>query len=119
MSKFVNIPGVKLSEKVFAERVLALAADNGWRAAHFRPARVMRDGRETYETPVDADGKGFPDLVLVRGRRLIFAELKSDAGKTTPAQDKWLDALAGAGATCCIWRPADWAFIEAELGGAE
>jgi hypothetical protein len=36
---------------------------------------------------------GFPDLVLVRSARLIFAELKAEKGKTTPDQDAWLADL--------------------------
>ena len=37
---------------------------------------------------------GFPDLVLVKPPRLIFAELKSDDGKMTAEQNAWLDDLA-------------------------
>jgi hypothetical protein len=49
---------------------------------------------------------GFPDRVLVRDR-IIFAELKRDKGKPTPAQKEWLDALAGAGAEAYLWIPSD------------
>lgn len=64
---------------------------------------------------------GFPDLVLVsaRQRRLVFAELKTATGKTSPAQDEWLAALAAAGAEVFLWRPADLqTVIPAVLGGA-
>lgn len=36
---------------------------------------------------------GFPDEVLVRPPRLIFAELKSDRGRLSPDQQAWLEDL--------------------------
>jgi hypothetical protein len=52
--------------------------------------------------------RGWPDLALVRPPRLVLAELKTDKGMTTPAQDEWL-ALLGAchGIEVYQWRPAD------------
>jgi hypothetical protein len=53
---------------------------------------------------------GFPDRVLVRGDRVIFAELKRERRVATPLtaeQRRWLDALAGAGMECYLWRPSD------------
>lgn len=52
---------------------------------------------------------GFPDEVLVhpRQRRLVFAELKRQKGRVSPAQREWLDALELAGAEAYLWRPAD------------
>lgn len=52
---------------------------------------------------------GFPDVVLVNAtrRRLIFAELKTETGTTTPAQELWLASLHAAGAEAYLWRPAD------------
>ena len=54
--------------------------------------------------------KGFPDLCLVRGKRLIFAELKTDTGKLTADQEAWLIALGavpGLEVACCE-RPKSW-----------
>lgn len=53
---------------------------------------------------------GFPDLVIVFGRPggLLFAELKSRAGKATTDQLVWLDRLRAAGAAAYLWRPDDW-----------
>jgi hypothetical protein len=50
---------------------------------------------------------GFPDLVLLRPPRLIFAELKVHA-RVTGAQETWLNELALVpGVETYLWRPAD------------
>lgn len=102
-----------MTEKELQGAVVELAQLLGYKVAHFRPARVTRGGKETYETPFAADGKGYPDLTMVRGRRLIFAEMKAAKGRVSEAQDSWLDALARvADAThnvyCVVWKPEDW-----------
>lgn len=99
------------SEAGFTKAIIDLARLHGWRSAHFRPAMTAKGWR----TPVQGDGVGFPDLVLVRGTRLIFAELKSAKGTVKPEQTEWLLRLGGAGAECYIWRPKDWKNIEAIL----
>ena len=51
---------------------------------------------------------GFPDLCMVRGSRLVFAELKTDKGKVTLDQQVWLDALRASGkCEVYLWRPSD------------
>jgi hypothetical protein len=100
--------GLPIAEDALQEAVIGCARTFGWRVAHFRPARVMRGGKETWETPVSADGKGFPDLVLVRGGRLIFAELKSTTGKTSADQDAWLAELRLACPETYVWEPSRW-----------
>lgn len=87
LKKAAKLP--PLSEQAFQKQVLDLAKLCGWLVAHFRPAWTGKGWR----TPVQADGAGFPDLVLVKPPRLIFAELKAQGRKTTPDQDKWLDIL--------------------------
>ena len=98
----------QISEADFQSQVIQLARTLGWRVAHFRVVRVQRrDGSIRYMTPVQADGTGFPDLVLVRDR-VIFAELKAERGRTSPEQDAWMAWLSSAGAECYLWRPSDW-----------
>lgn len=83
------------SEQAFQVQVQNLATFYGWRYYHApdnRPVRA-RSGR-TYVQDVRA---GFPDLVLVRAPRLIFAELKIDTGRTSPEQDEWIRDLAAVG----------------------
>jgi hypothetical protein len=70
----------------------------GWRVAHFRPALTKHGWR----TPVAADGKGWPDLVLVR-ERVIYAELKSGSGRLTPEQEEWITRLRNAGQEVYVW----------------
>jgi hypothetical protein len=100
------------SEAGFQRRVIALAQANGWKVAHFRKART----KTGWVTPVAADGKGFPDLVLIRGPVVLAAELKADAGRPTPEQTAWLAAFRSAGIAASVWRPRDWNLITAALG---
>ena len=99
------------SEVDFQRAVLDAARLFGWRVAHFRPARTAHGWR----TPVQADGAGFPDLILCRGDRLIAAELKRERGRLRAEQEAWLDALAVAGAETYTWRPSDWDAVIAAL----
>jgi len=89
---------MKLTEKQFQEQVIDLAHIYHWKVAHFRPAQTSKGWR----TPVGADGKGFPDLVLARKGQVLFIELKSDDGKVTEEQREWLNELDG-----ILWRPQD------------
>lgn len=87
--------------------VIDLARVCGWRIAHFRPAKVIRNGVEKYETPIAEDGKGFLDLELVR-ERLVKAELKFGSNKPTTEQLEWIRAYGEAGVECYIWYPSYW-----------
>lgn len=99
------------SEADFTAQVLELARIRGWRRAHFRPARTAKGWR----TAVQGDGVGFPDLVLIRGSRLVVAELKTNRGRVRPEQSEWLAAFVTAGAETYLWRPSDWPEIEEVL----
>lgn len=55
---------------------------------------------------------GFPDECAIRGDRLLFAELKRERGKTSPAQDAWLADLEHIAeqsplVSVYLWRPSD------------
>jgi hypothetical protein len=100
-----------MSEKDFERQVIQLAKLLGWRVAHFRPA-MNRRGK--WQTPVAADGAGFPDLVLVRDR-LIFIELKREGGKLSKAQVEWQVALRWAGCEEYTFYPSGWKAIEEVL----
>lgn len=100
-----------ISEKEFQSQVIAFARLHGWRVAHFRPART----RHGWRTPVAGYGAGWPDAVLVRGRSILFRELKNEKGQLSREQRDWLAALVAAGCDARTWRPRDWPNIEATL----
>lgn len=89
------------SEDEFQADVIGLAKLLGWRVYHTRDSR--------------GSDSGFPDLVLVRRGRLIFAELKTDTGKLRPVQEAWLTDLLETKAEVYLWRPSCWGEIERVL----
>lgn len=96
------------SEAQFQAAVTSLATLRGWRWMHIRPGLNER-GR--YRTPVSGSlGPGWPDLVLVKGRRLLFVELKAERGKVTGLQEEVLAVLNEVGMVY-VWRPSDWPLI--------
>jgi hypothetical protein len=97
-----------MTEAELQSAVIETARLFHWRVAHFRPALTAKGWR----TPVEGDGAGFPDLVLVRRpvtrrARLIFAELKSATGNLSVEQQQWLAVLEPVAETF-LWRPAHW-----------
>ena len=59
---------------------------------------------------------GLPDIVAVRRNRMIFAELKTQLGRTSAVQKVWLQALVGCpGVETYVWRPSDMAEINERL----
>ena len=100
-----------MKEKDFLRAVVHRAKAHGWKTAHFgSTVRVVkrRDGNG-YQTIPDKGATGFPDLVLTREKRLVFAELKAGRGTMAESQYEWFNALKDAGAEIYIWREKhDW-----------
>jgi hypothetical protein len=94
-----------MSESAFTRLVIKAAQMRGWRTFH--TPRSMT-GKGQWLTAVLGDGKGFPDLLLLREHRTIFAELKVGYKKPRPEQLSWLCALAFAGHETAVWYPKDW-----------
>jgi hypothetical protein len=94
-------------EKSFQRWLTDLATLNGWRCWH-----------DNFSLRNDA---GFLDLFLVRGNRLIIAELKTMRGQVRPEQREWLAALhtvadaSGGAVSVYLWRPSNRAEIEEVL----
>ncbi|MFA5376404.1 MAG: VRR-NUC domain-containing protein [Dehalococcoidia bacterium] len=95
----------KISENAFQAQFIDLARQLGWRVAHFRPS-INRRGK--WSTAVQGDGVGFPDNILVKGSRIIAAELKSEAGKLTPEQLIWLNVFRLTDAEVYVFKPSDY-----------
>jgi len=93
----------RLSGRDLQKGIIELARRHGWIAAHFTAVRTEHGWR----VPVAADGKGFPDLVLVRDR-LVAAEVKGDGDTLRPEQRRWLSAMRLAGVEAHVWTPALW-----------
>lgn len=98
-----------LTEKQWQQRVVDFARLKRWLVYH------------TFDSRHSAPG--FPDLVLVRAPRIIFAELKTDRApaKLPPAQEKWIQELVACRAASLhfdvfVWRPADWSAVRVLLG---
>lgn len=79
----------------FRRQVQGAAVKLGWRAYHTHDSR--------------RSDPGFPDLVLVKGARIIFAEIKRETTRPTPDQVSWMASLD---VVPCVevylWRPSDW-----------
>ena len=102
-----------MNEQTLKSAVINVARMAGWLIHHDLPAMNIR-GR--WATHVQGD-VGFPDLVLLSPHhgQLIFVELKSAKGRTSSAQDNWLDSLGLAGIEHHVVRPDDLAFITHRL----
>lgn len=90
-----------LSEKEFQAQVVELARLLGWIVYHPFLSKWSE--------------RGWPDLTLIRPPRLVFAELKRDGAKTTPAQDRFLALLGECGQEVYLWRPVDWDQLQETL----
>ena len=95
MRDAADIVASQMTEANHLEQVKAVALTCGWRLYH------------TFDSRRSA--AGFPDLVLVRPPRVIFAELKREKGKITVAQHLWFHDLDECpGVEVYIWKPSDW-----------
>lgn len=90
-----------ISEKEFQDLVIDTSHLKGWGPYHTHDSRHSPGG--------------FPDLVLIRPPRLIYAELKVERGVVSPAQQWWLNKLMECKQETYLWRPSDWASIEEAL----
>ena len=96
----LTIP-LNCSEKKFQSLVVEHAKALGWLCYH------------TYDSRRSA--AGFPDLVMVRGKRTLFVELKTETGTWEPEQPIWYEALKVAEQEVYVLRPRDQATIVAML----
>lgn len=86
-------PPETASEKEFQSWIIDTAKRREWKYSHTYRA-LMQDGQ--WRTTC---ANGFPDLLLIRGDRMVVFEVKSKTGRVEPDQEKWLDAFGGL--PCC------------------
>jgi VRR-NUC domain len=94
------------SEAALESRVQVYATETGWLRYHTQGKGSRRSA------------PGFPDDVLVHpnGGPLYLWEYKSATGQVSPAQRRWLDALAHVThVETGVYRPEDWATLQALL----
>jgi hypothetical protein len=101
------------SEAEFTQALRKQATWQGWLFYH------TGDSRKS--------DRGFPDVVMVRQGRLVFAELKVREEKLRKDQAIWIEALRVASSALSaftgptrslevfVWRPADWVSIKGVL----
>ncbi len=102
----IELLTAQVSEDELQSTIIAAADVFGWHVHHDRAAM---NARGKWATHIQGDA-GFPDLVLARRGRVIFAELKRATGKVSDDQAEWLEAL-GVNTTgnpeVYVWRPID------------
>ena len=98
-----------VAERDLAATVIEAAEAFGWRVYVVLDTRI----------PAKRTSKGWPDLVLVKGREMIIAELKTQRGVVSSEQQGWLDALRKVSriSGVAVWRPSDMASIMELLRG--
>lgn len=108
-------PGYRLVGEAQAP-ALPLDTPEGTLLAQVRQC-ATRAGWITYHTHDSRRSEGgFPDLVLTDGTSLLMYELKTNTGKPTMEQERWLSLLTRTGKVeCGIWRPRDFDAITTRL----
>lgn len=121
------LPIESLREGEFQASVVELARGLGWGVTYQRWQREAEDLKAYGQPAPELEGvifhprimyrsdPGWPDLTLVRkrDRRLIFAELKAEAGKVSPRQAAVLELLhclcseGNPRIQVFVWRPSD------------
>lgn len=99
-----NMTTLRLNGKVLQAAAIEMAHRLQWRVVHFAAAQV-RPG--TFITHFTADGKGFPDLLMVRDC-VKAIEVKGRGDKIRPDQEAWLLDLEKAGVACLVLTPTNY-----------
>lgn len=91
-----------VTEADFQSTVIEAAELFGWWVFHDHDSRRNK--------------AGLPDLLMVRGNELLFAELKREKGKPTKTQEEVIESLSNIETVeSHIWRPSNWAEIMGRL----
>lgn len=90
-----------LTERAWQDQVVEIARLYGWAVYHTYDSRRSESG--------------WPDLALAREPEFLVAELKTDKGRLSPAQVKWLSLLGSCGIETAVWRPRDFQVVHERL----
>lgn len=105
-----------LREKVAQDGAVPFARAHGWMVLHINDSRrAAKDGTAFGDT----DTAGFPDMLAIRGDRLVVAEFKKVGKAPRENQADWLAAFTGLMCGCdpprvtafkaevYVWTPQD------------
>ena len=101
----------KQTELFTAETIKSLETEREFQTRVCDLARLC--GWSVYSVPDSrrATLSGYPDLTMWRtsDRRIIFAELKREKGRISPAQEVIIGELRALGKVeVYLWKPSDW-----------
>ena len=98
-----NIAAKSMAEKELQKNIRDLAKVMGWDFVYSIPDSRM------------ATARGMPDLLMLKEKRLLFAELKTQSGKLRLEQRQVLYLLEIVeGVEVHVWRPSDWLDVTIE-----
>lgn len=100
-----------MNESQWQSKVCQLLDLYGWRWFH-APDNIPTGPQRRRQSIK----KGFPDLVAVKGTRVLYVELKKEGGYPSPEQREWLAALHAAGQEVTVWWPKDLPTVVRSLG---
>lgn len=108
------------NELAFQSRVVGLFRVYGFERIFHAPAGGHQGRVSREQIP---EGRGFPDLLAIKGQRVIVAELKASTrmckpNNLRPGQWSWLQAFNNAGVEAYLWHPGDWDEIQDVIRGA-
>ena len=93
---------IPMTEAEFQGRVTTIAEELGWDWLH-----IGRVGKHVPNGAKGTLGRGWPDLLLVRGGRLLVAELKEQTAPPPSTDQKRVLSLLGQAVDAYVWRPSD------------
>ena len=101
------------TEKDFASWFAGFLAIHGYKWFHIFPARVMRNGKEIYETPTSGES-GIEDYFIWHEDKRFYAwvELKSEKGTLSEKQKATIESHKKAGLCVFVFKPSQRAEIE-------
>jgi len=114
-NRFADAPAIEAEQQRIRQMVDRALSEREWQAELVRTAEAA--GWWCWH---DADSRrnkaGLPDLIAIRGPRLLFIEVKAERGTLRPAQVEFFNRLRGVtGVEFYVFRPSDRAWARKVL----